>query len=260
MHWMANHFDKRLDPRLLVPGARSVISLLYNYYTPGAQNDPHAPKLSKYAYGKDYHLVIKDKLYTLFNALELKFGSINGRVFVDSAPVLERTWAERSGLGWIGKNSMLISKGAGSYYFLAEIISDLNLEPDGPVRDYCGTCNACVEACPTEAILPDRTLDSGKCISYLTIELKNEIPADYRGKMENWVFGCDVCQEVCPWNRFSTPHKEPAFEASETLLNLSKADWHDMKEELYQKLFKHSAVKRTGFKGLKRNLVFLEQD
>lgn len=257
MEWMENHFDKRLDPRILVPGAKSVVSLMYNYFTTEKQNDTTAPKISKYALGEDYHKVIKDKLHGMVEALSAEIGKIEGRIFVDSAPVMERAWAAKSGLGWIGKNTLLINKGSGSFFFLAQIISDLELEEDAPIKDYCGTCTACVDACPTEAILSSRSIDSNKCISYLTIELRDQIPEHFQQKMDNWVFGCDICQDVCPWNRFSTPHHEPKFEPQAHLLNLSKTDWLEMNEALFTLLFKHSAVKRTKFKGLKRNIEFL---
>lgn len=257
MQWMENHFDKRLDPRLLVPGAKSVISLLCNYYTNSEQRDAASPKISKYALGNDYHLVIKKKLKSLVSKLHEQIGEIDGRIFVDSAPVLERAWAAKSGLGWIGKNSMLINKSSGSFYFIAQIISDLALIPDGPIKDYCGSCTACIDHCPTEAILPDRTLDSNRCISYLTIELREQIPQAFENKMENWAFGCDICQDVCPWNRFSKPHEEPEFNANPELLNMSKKDWKELNEVRFEFIFKNSAVKRTKFKGLRRNIDFL---
>lgn len=259
MSYMENHFDKRLDPRVLVPGSKSVISLLYNYYTDEKQIDKSAPKLSTYAYGKDYHFVIKDKLKALMTFIQEKIGDINGRVFVDSAPVMERSWAKKSGVGWVGKNANLITKQAGSYFFLSEMICDLDLEPDGPIKDYCGTCTACIDSCPTDAILPEGTIDGSKCISYLTIELKDEvIPKQFEGKMDNWMFGCDVCQEVCPWNRFAKKHNTPAFTPHEDLLSLSKTDWKELTQEVFQDLFKKSAVKRTKYKGLKRNINFLD--
>ncbi len=257
MHYMQQHFDKRLDPTLLVPGAKSVISLMYNYYTEKEQCDATAPKISKYAYGKDYHFVIKDKLKSLTQAIETHIGDIDGRAFVDSAPVLERVWAKEAGLGWVGKNTLLLNKNAGSYFFLAEIISDLELEYDSPVKDHCGTCTACIDACPTDAIKPYE-VDGSKCISYLTIELKDEIPATFKGKMENWMFGCDICQQVCPWNRFSKPHNEPQFQPKDDLLNMTQSDWHEITEEVFRQLFKNSAVRRTKFSGLKRNIDFLK--
>ncbi len=256
MKYMENYFDKRLDPRLMVDGARSVISLMYNYYPSEKQNTP-APKISKYAYGKDYHEVIKDKLNEFLNTLKEKIGDINGRVFVDSAPVLEKSWAAKSGLGWIGKNANLITKESGSFYFLAEMIIDVELEYDGPIKDFCGTCTKCIDACPTEAIVAPYIVDGSKCISYLTIELKENIPSEFKGKMDNWAFGCDVCQDVCPWNSFSKTHGEPLF-TNRTLLNMSEKEWHEMTEETFKVVFKGSAVKRTKYAGLKRNLDFLK--
>jgi len=258
MSYMANHFDKRVDPTLLVPGAKSVISLAYNYYTDQKQSDPSAPKISKYAYGEDYHHVIKDKLKDLVAYITEVIGEIEGRVFVDSAPVLERDWAKRSGLGWIGKHTLLLSKQKGSYFFLAEIISDLELSYDHPVSDHCGTCTACIDACPTDAISESGyILDASKCISYLTIELRDEIPNEFQEQMEGWMFGCDICQEVCPWNRFSTTHQEPAFAPKEGLLDMTKSEWTELTQEVFSKVFSKSAVKRTKFKGLKRNIEFL---
>lgn len=257
MDYMANHFDKRLDPRLLVDGAKSVVSLLYNYY-PSQQQTENAPKLSKYAYGNDYHDVIRDKLKELVNSLQEQIGEINGRVFTDSAPVMDKVWAKRSGLGWIGKNSNLINKQQGSFFFIAELIIDLELEYDGPIDDYCGTCTKCIDACPTQAIIAPYVVDGSKCISYLTIELKENIPQEFKGKMDNWAFGCDVCQDVCPWNRFSKPHNEPLFNNTNGLLNYSTQEWNEMTEEVFGKLFKNSALKRTKFSGLKRNLEFIK--
>jgi len=258
MKYMENHFDKRVDPRKLVPGARAVISLLYNYSTSAAQKDPQAPKLSKYAYGKDYHWVIKAKLTELVEQIREEVGEIDGRCFVDSAPVLERDWARRSGLGWIGKNTMLINPKAGSYFFLAELIIDLELEPDGPIKDYCGTCRRCIDACPTDAISPSGyILDGSKCISYLTIELREEIPQSFQDQMENRVFGCDICQEVCPWNRFSKEHDEPAFWPKAELMEMTAREWHEITKDVFKVLFKDSAVKRTRYRGLRRNLDFL---
>ena len=258
MSYMADHFDKRLDPSKLVPGARSVISLVFNYYTEDKQLDKDAPKVAMYAYGKDYHKIIKKRLKQLLIELREQFGDIDGRCFVDSAPVMERQWAARSGLGWQGKNTLLINTKKGSYFFLAEIISDLKLEYDHPIKDHCGTCSKCIDACPTEAISADGyLLDSNKCISYLTIERKEDLPEELRDKMSNWMFGCDICQEVCPWNRFSTPHQEPKLVAKEELLKKSKKEWQEITEEVFDKLFEGSAVKRTKFKGLKRNIDFL---
>lgn len=256
MAYMANHFDKRLDPRLLVPGAKSVISLLLNYYPAEKQNEA-APKISKYAYGADYHLVIKEKLKELVVCLQEKIGDINGRIFVDSAPVLDRAWAKKSGLGWIGKNGNLINKGSGSFFFIAEIISDLDLESDGPVEDFCGTCTACIDACPTEAIIKPYVVDGSKCISYFTIELKEEIPTVMKGTFDDWVFGCDICQDVCPWNRFSKPLKERKLLANKNLLDMNAKQWQEMTEEVFEGLFKNSAVQRTGYDGIKRNLRFI---
>ena len=260
MHYMENHFDMRLDPRLLVDGSKSVISLLFNYY-PEKEQEPDTYKISKYAYGEDYHFVIKDKLKDIVHFISDEIGEINARVFVDSAPVLDRAWAKKSGLGWIGKNGMLINKQQGSFFFLAEIILDLELDYDNPITDHCGTCTACVDACPTEAILPDKVVDGSKCISYFTIELKDEIlPNEVKGKFDDWAFGCDICQDVCPWNRFSLVHNEPKFKPDEKLLNYSKGEWKDLTEEIFQEIFKKSAVKRTKFNGLKRNIDFLNSD
>ncbi len=258
MRYMENYFDKRVDPTLLVPGAKSVISLAYNYSTEEQQKDPAAPKISKYAFGKDYHKVIKEKLKEFIYVLTEKIGSINGRCFVDSAPVLERDWAKKSGLGWIGKNTLLIHPKKGSYFFLAELIIDVELIPDHPIKDYCGTCTRCIDACPTEAISPKGyVVDGSKCISYFTIELKENIPAAYKGQFENWMFGCDICQEVCPWNRFSAPHQEDQFSPSKELLEMTQAEWKEITEEVFKKVFKKSAVKRTKYAGLKRNIDFL---
>jgi epoxyqueuosine reductase len=260
MSYMENHFDKRLDPRLLVDGARSVVTLLYNYYSEQSQSDSEAPKISMYAYGEDYHQVVKDKLKELLRFISDHIGEVNGRAFVDSAPVMDKAWAKRSGAGWIGKHTNLISKRAGSYFFIAELILDLELESDGPVTDHCGTCTRCIDACPTEAIVAPYVVDGSKCISYLTIELKDQlIPSEFQGKMDQWMFGCDVCQTVCPWNRFSKQHSEPRFEPTGNLLGLTARDWTDLTEELFNELFKGSAVKRTKFSGLKRNISFLSQ-
>ncbi len=261
MSYMANHFDKRIDPTKLVEGAKSVISLMYNYYPEQTQEDPEAPKISRYAYGKDYHFVLKHKLKSLLYFIQEQIGEVNGRCFVDSAPVLERDWAKRSGVGWVGKNTLMINPKAGSYYFLAELILDLDLVYDHPIKDYCGTCTRCIDACPTEAIAPGGYLvDGSKCISYFTIELKEALPESYRGKFENWMFGCDICQEVCPWNRFSKPHTEPAFEPHPELLSMKKEDWEELTEEVFRELFRKSAVKRTKFAGLKRNIEFLKAE
>jgi len=260
MQYMENHFDKRLDPRLLVDGAKSVISLSLNYYTEDEQLDADAPRISKYAYGSDYHTVIKDKLKQLLQLINEHIGEVQGRVFVDSAPVLDKAWAKKSGLGWVGKNANLISKNSGSFFFLAELIVDLELEYDiAPTADHCGTCTRCIDACPTDAIVGPYIVDGSKCISYLTIELKNEIPAGFKDKMDGWMFGCDICQDVCPWNRFSVLHQEPAFKPHPDLLGMTKADWAEVTEDVFQKVFKGSAVKRTKFSGLKRNIGFLNQ-
>ena len=259
MKYMENHFDKRLDPRILVPGAKSVVSLLLNYYTEKKQEDSEAPKISQYAYGEDYHFVIKRKLKTLYNYIHEEIGDVDGRVFVDSAPVMDKAWAAKSGLGWIGKNTNLIHPNHGSFFFIAELILDLDLIPDGPMKDYCGTCTRCIDACPTDAIYEPYKVDGSKCISYLTIELKDELlPKEFSGKMDDWMFGCDICQDVCPWNRFSKNHSEPSFLPHKDLLSMSRSDWHELTEEVFRNLFKHSAVKRTKYKGLKRNIDFLE--
>lgn len=259
MDYMQNHFDKRLDPRLLVDDAKSVVSLLLNYYPSETQTDPKAPKLSKYAYGEDYHFIIKDKLKDLFNFIQDVIGEVGGRVFVDSAPVMDKAWAKKSGLGWIGKNSNLINPKNGSFFFIAELILDLELTEDGPMKDYCGTCTRCIDACPTDAIVEPYVVDGSKCISYLTIELKDQlIPSEFKDKMANWMFGCDICQDVCPWNRFSKPHSEPKFNPHDQLLKMSKADWEDISEDIFRELFRNSAVKRTKNSGLVRNIEFLK--
>ncbi|WP_345238027.1 tRNA epoxyqueuosine(34) reductase QueG [Hymenobacter saemangeumensis] len=261
MRWMENHFDKRLDPRLLVDGAKSVISLLLNYYPPKEEQQPDDTlKISKYAYGRDYHFVIKDKLKTLLADMEAQIGAINGRCFVDSAPVLDKAWAKKSGLGWVGKNSNLITPGAGSFYFIAELIVDVELAYDGPIRDYCGSCTRCLDACPTQAITEPYVVDGSKCISYFTIELKDQIPREVAGQFGNWVFGCDICQDVCPWNRFSKPHQEPQFNAHPSLKDLKPSDWQEITHELFSELFRQSAVKRTGYAGLTRNIRFVAGD
>jgi epoxyqueuosine reductase len=257
MSYMENHFDKRLDPRILVPGAKSVISMLLNYYPSQEQQDHTAPRISKYAYGTDYHIVIKEKLNALLEFIRENIGDVEGRAFVDSAPVMDKAWAKKSGLGWIGKNSNLINKEGGSFFFIAELIVDLDLEHDGAIKDYCGTCTKCIDACPTEAIVAPNVVDGSKCISYFTIELKENIPDDVKGKMNNWIFGCDVCQDVCPWNRFSKPHSEPHFEPCQ-ILQFTKKDWEEITEETFKRVFKDSAVKRTKFSGLKRNIDFLK--
>lgn len=259
MQYMENYFDKRLDPRKLVEGARSVISLSLNYYTETVQQDPTAPKISKYAYGKDYHELIKEKLKQLHAYIQEHIGEVSGRAFVDSAPVLDKAWANRAGLGWIGKHSNLLSKQKGSFFFLAELILDIDLEYDIPVADHCGNCTRCIDACPTDAIIAPYLVDGSKCISYLTIELKNEIPNSFKEKMDNWMFGCDICQDVCPWNRFSIQHEEEAFHPKEELISKNREEWIEISEEIFQNLFKHSAVKRTKFKGLQRNIRFLSK-
>lgn len=258
MSYMENHFDKRTDPGKLVDGAKSVISVLFNYHNPKKQLDNDAPKISQYAYGKDYHFVIKNKLKELQLFLMKKFGEINCRGFIDSAPVMDKVWAEKSGLGWIGKHSNLINKEVGSYFFIAELIVDIELEEDIPINDYCGTCTKCIDSCPTEAIVEPYVVDGSKCISYLTIELKDQIlPNEFKDKMDNWMFGCDICQDVCPWNRFASVHNEPQFDPHPDLLKLTKKEWEELSEETYQNLFRKSAVKRTKYSGLKRNITFL---
>lgn len=255
MHYMSNHFELRVDPTKLVPGAKSVITLLYNYFPEETQNSS-APKVAKYAYGEDYHLIIREKLKIFLQSIREKFGNIEGRGFVDSAPVLERSWAQKSGLGWIGKNGNLINKKMGSFFFIATLITDLELEPDIPhAKDYCGTCSKCVDACPTEAILINKTIDASKCISYFTIELKSkDFPEDLSSKSENWIFGCDICQDVCPWNRFSTPHQQPELEPLKELMQFDIEDWLHLDEERFKIIFKQSPLKRSGFEGIKRNL------
>jgi epoxyqueuosine reductase len=256
MRYMENHFDKRLDPTKLVENSKSVISLLLNYYPEESQND-NTFKLSKYAYGTDYHFVIKDKLKELLHFIQEEVGEVHGRAFVDSAPVLDKAWAAKSGLGWIGKHSNLLTQQVGSFYFIAELIVDLDLEYDFATTDHCGTCTACIDACPTQAITEPYVVDGSKCISYFTIELKENIPSEFKGKMDDWIFGCDVCQDVCPWNRFSKPHREPLFNPHPELLSMTKKDWLDITEDIFKKVFKDSAVKRTNFSGLKRNIEFL---
>lgn len=288
MHYMENHFDMRLDPRILVPGAKSVISLTYNYYTdlkqnsnseniplsnlpssegikgwdsppPGGGLRGRTPKLSKYAYGEDYHHVVKDKLKILLQKMQEAIGDIHGRCFVDSAPVLERAWAKKAGIGWTGKHTLLINKTQGSFFFLAELIVDVELAYDAPfTTDHCGTCTACMDACPTDAIVANKVVDGSKCISYFTIELKDAIPTEYKNKLDDWMFGCDICQDVCPWNRFSKQHNEPKFTPHPKLLAMKRREWQEITEELFNELFKKSAVKRTKYEGLKRNLRFLE--
>ena len=258
MKWMEGHFDKRVDPTQLVPGAKSVISLLFNYY-PEENFDKHHLKISKYAYGQDYHYVIKHKLKTFVNHIEEHIGAVEGRVFIDSAPVLDRAWAAKSGLGWVGKNSMLITKSKGSFYFIAELILDIDLLADSPTTDHCGTCTACIDACPTEAIVQDKIIDSTKCISYLTIELKEEIPSSFKGQMEGWVFGCDICQDVCPWNKFAHQHNVPEFNPNKDFGSAAQSEWQELTEEVFKRVFKKSAVKRAGFIKLKQNLTFTQE-
>ncbi|NCO64554.1 MAG: tRNA epoxyqueuosine(34) reductase QueG [Flavobacteriales bacterium] len=258
MQYMENHFDKRLDPTKLVEDSKSVISLLLNYY-PSQEQTANSYKLSKYAYGTDYHFVIKDKLKLLLSFIQEEIGDVHGRAFVDSAPVLDKAWAAKSSLGWIGKNSNLLTQQVGSFFFIAELIIDLELEYDLPTTDHCGTCTACIDACPTQAIIEPYVVDGSKCISYLTIELKDNIPSEFKGKMDDWMFGCDVCQDVCPWNRFSKPHNEPLFNPNPDLLSITKKDWEEITEDIFTKIFKNSAVKRTKFSGLKRNINFLKE-
>ena len=257
MFYMENNFDKRLDPRLLVDGAKSVVSLLLNYYPEETQN-PESYKFSKYAYGQDYHAVIKAKLKELLQSIQTEIGEVSGRAFVDSAPVLDKAWAAKSGLGWIGKNSNLITQKVGSFYFIAELILDLELEYDTPTTDHCGTCTACIDACPTQAIVQPYVVDGSKCISYFTIELKEQIPVEFKNKFDDWAFGCDVCQDVCPWNRFSKPHQEPLFDPNPSILNYTKQDWNEITEDVFKKIFKNSPLKRTQFEGLQRNISFLK--
>ena len=260
MAYMEGHFDKRLDPRKLLPGTKSVVSLLFNYHNPIGQSDTEAPRLSQYAYGEDYHFVLKWKLKELLKWMRAEWGDIGGRVYVDSAPILERAWARKSGLGWIGKNSLLISKKKGSYFFLAEMLLDVDLEPDAPVTDHCGTCTRCIDACPTDAIIKPNVVDGSKCISYFTIELRGAIPEPVKGHMENWMFGCDICQEVCPWNRHATPTAEPRFSPHPRLMDMTNSDWEDLTEDIFRDVFKDSPVKRTGLLGLKRNIRALRQE
>ena len=257
MKYMENHFDKRLDPRLLVEGSKSVISLSYNYFPEEKISTLDNFKISKYAYAEDYHEVIKDILREMVTGLQEEIGEFGFRVFVDSAPVLERSWARKSGIGWVGKNANLITKQHGSFYFLAEIICDLNLIPDYETTDHCGTCRKCIDACPTNAIVSEKLIDGSKCISYATIELKNDIPDYFTNKMEDWMFGCDICQDVCPWNRFSAPTKQRKFSPNEALKSFKKGEWKELTQELFSEIFRKSPVKRTKFAGLKRNIEFL---
>jgi epoxyqueuosine reductase len=258
MAYLANHFDKRLDPRILVEGAKTVVSLIYNYY-PNEKLNEEGYKIAKYAYGEDYHYVIKEKLKEMLHALTEKIGQIGGRAFVDSAPVMERQWAQKAGLGWLGKNSLLLNKTMGSYFFLAELILDIEATPDPPmVKDYCGTCTKCTDACPTDAIKAAGVVDGSKCISYYTIELKEQIPQEVKGKFQDWIFGCDICQDVCPWNRFSKPHQEEKFQPNDELKSFSKRDWEEITSEVFSKVFSKSAVKRAKFEGFKRNIEFVK--
>ncbi len=258
MQWMENHFDKRLDTSKLVEGSKSVITMTFNYF-PEEFQKPGAPKVAKYAYGEDYHFVLKDKMRLVLESLQREIGAFESRIFVDSAPVLERAWAAKSGLGWIGKHSLLLSKKQGSFFFIAQIICDLELDYDGPTTDHCGSCTACIDACPTDAIVADRIVDSNKCISYLTIELKDQISNDFKDQMEDWIFGCDICQDVCPWNRFSTPNQEARFKPRDAILQNSLEDWEEITEDVFKDIFKKSAVKRTKFSGFLRNLRFANQ-
>ena len=257
MSYMENNFDKRLNPTLLVDGAKSVVSLLLNYYPSEIQNQ-ESYKISKYAYGQDYHSVIKDKLKELLFSIQENIGAVDGRAFVDSAPILDKAWAAKSGLGWIGKNSNLLTQQVGSFYFIAELIIDLELEYDYATTDHCGNCTACIDSCPTEAIVAPYIVDGSKCISYFTIELKDNIPAEMKGKFDDWAFGCDICQDVCPWNKFSKPHKEPLFNPNPEILSMTKKDWEEITEETFKSVFKNSAVKRTKFEGFKRNINFIK--
>lgn len=261
MSYMENHFELRTDPTKLVPGAKTVISLMYNYYTEDTQNDQEAPKLAMYAYGRDYHKVVKKKLKYLMQHIREHIGQVDGRAFVDSAPVLERDWARRSGLGWVGKHTLLLHPKKGSYFFLAEIICDLEIEPDSPIKDHCGTCTRCIDACPTDAISEEGyVMDGSKCISYLTIERKEEIPLEFKDLMGDYMFGCDICQQVCPWNRFAKQHNEKDFHPKEGMLDMSRRDWMEITEDVFDRIFFGSPVKRTGYEGLKRNLIFLKRD
>jgi len=257
MTYMEHHFDKKLNPKLLVDDSKSVISLLLNYF-PSEEQNSDSYKISKYAYGQDYHFVIKEKLKELLNTIQSQIGDVSGRAFVDSAPVLDKAWAAKSGLGWIGKNSNLITQKVGSFYFIAELIIDLELDYDHPTTDHCGTCTACIDACPTDAIVAPYVVDGSRCISYFTIELKDNLPIEMKGKFDDWAFGCDVCQDVCPWNRFSKPHNEPLFNPNPELLSFSKSDWDEITKDTFNKVFKNSAVKRTKFEGFKRNINFLK--
>lgn len=259
MSYMENHFDKRLDPRKLVDGCKTVVSLVYNYFpSPAYQPLQDSFKVSKYAFGQDYHVVIKDKMKLLWDDLHTALGDFTGRMFVDSAPILEKAWAQKSGIGWIGKNANLIIPKQGSFYFLAEMLIDLTCEPDGPIKDFCGTCTRCIDACPTDAITP-YVVDGSKCISYFTIELKENMPIDLQKDFQDWIFGCDICQDVCPWNRFSKPHQEPLFQTSNEFLGLNRQDWEGLSEDLFKELFRYSAINRTKLKGIKRNIAQIKK-
>ncbi len=259
MQWMENHFDKRLDTTELVPSSKSVVSMALNYFPAESQGDIDAPKVSKYAFGRDYHKVIKKKLKSMLKQLQGEFGAIEGRAFVDSAPVMDKAWAVKAGIGWMGKNTNIINKQNGSYFFLCELIIDLELKEDGATKDYCGTCTRCLDACPTGALYAPYKLDATKCISYLTIELKEKIPAEFQNKMEGWAYGCDICQEVCPWNRLSKQHHIPEFDPKNQLLNMSSGEWEEMTHEIFDDLFQGSAVKRAGFEKLKQNIQFIKK-
>ena len=258
MSWMERHFDERLDPRKLVPSAKSVISVVLNYF-PDKEQRADAPKISKYAYGRDYHKVIRGKLKRMLLGIQDEIGEVSGRGFVDSAPVMDRAWARKSGLGWIGKHSLLLNKGSGSFFFIGALIVDIELEPDGPTTDHCGSCTACIDACPTAAIVVPTVVDSNKCISYLTIEYKDALPTEYQDKMEDWVYGCDICQDVCPWNRFSTPHSENDFNIRDSIQNNDWETWEEITHELWEEITKGSAMRRVGFDDFKRNLGFIKK-
>jgi epoxyqueuosine reductase len=259
MGYMERHFDKRVDPTRLVPGAKSVVSLIFNYFPSTDLAQEGTLKIAKYAYGEDYHFVIRERLKQLLETLREKIGDINGRAFVDSAPVMERTWAARAGLGWTGKNTLLLNRTMGSFFFLAELIIDLDLEYDSPAKDYCGTCTACMDACPTNAIPEPYVVDGSRCISYYTIELREEIPQEAGDEFDNWIFGCDICQDVCPWNRFARPHSEPRLDPSEPLKEIIRQDWKDITQETFEAVFGRSALKRAGFEGLMRNIAHVRQ-
>jgi epoxyqueuosine reductase len=259
MSYLENYFDKRLDPTVLVPGAKSVISLVYNYYPKKELARDDQLKIAKYAYGEDYHFVVKERLSRFIDRIHEQIGDVQGRAFVDSAPVMERAWAKKGGVGWVGKNSLLLNREMGSFFFLAELILDLELEYDGPVKDYCGTCTACMDACPTDAIPEPYVVDGSKCISYFTIELKEAIPPEVKGKFENWIFGCDICQDVCPWNKFSKPHREPRFEPHPDLEKMTGLEWTEITDSVFKKLFQKSALKRPALEGLRRNIAFVTE-